>query len=129
MHEIFHALGRWHEQSRPDRDEYVRINEGNIIPGQERNFRKLSLTTASTQGIPYDYRSLMHYRHHAFSRNGHSTITPIKSGVNPEDLGQRNGFTDSDVRHVNALYGCGELRHTADASHEFVQLPCLFAFV
>lgn len=33
MHEMFHALGRWHEQSRPDRDQFVRINEENIQSG------------------------------------------------------------------------------------------------
>ena len=33
QHEIFHALGRIHEQSRPDRNSYVRINEKNIKKG------------------------------------------------------------------------------------------------
>lgn len=36
QHEILHALGRVHEQNRPDRDQYVTINKQNIIQGKTK---------------------------------------------------------------------------------------------
>lgn len=59
-HEIGHALGFNHEQSRPDRDEYVTVNFDNIQTSFRNNFDKRTTTDAMTN-VPYDYSSAMHY--------------------------------------------------------------------
>lgn len=130
MHEIFHALGRWHEQSRPDRDLYIKIIEDNIqsgthnqdcwmwnsLPtiyacfpstGVESNFDVISSAFATTQGVSYDFFSIMHYSAYAFSRNGQPTIVPLDSSRSLNSLGQREGFSEGDLQHVKTLY-CGE---------------------
>lgn len=102
QHELIHALGFWHEQSRTDRDVYVKINNENILDGREGNFQRLETNNLN---VPYDYASLMHYGAKDFSKNGKDTITPLSPA---QTIGQRIRMSDNDVLKINKLYSCSK---------------------
>uniref|UniRef100_A0A8R1DEI7 Metalloendopeptidase n=1 Tax=Caenorhabditis japonica TaxID=281687 RepID=A0A8R1DEI7_CAEJA len=103
IHELMHAVGFFHEQSRADRDEYVKINWSNVETGLQDQFDKYSLSMIDHLGTKYDYGSVMHYAPTAFSKNGKPTIEPIENNV---EIGQRNGFSENDIYKINMLYNC-----------------------
>jgi hypothetical protein len=60
-HEVGHVLGLFHEQARTDRDDYVTINWANIPEVARQNFQILGEDAMNAYGVPYDYKSIMHY--------------------------------------------------------------------
>ena len=56
-----HALGLWHEQGRPKRDNYVTIHFEEVMPGFIENFQARRLGETTDNGLDYDYGSVMHY--------------------------------------------------------------------
>ncbi|XP_051979770.1 hatching enzyme 1.2-like [Xyrauchen texanus] len=102
QHELNHALGFYHEQTRSDRDQYVRINWENISPDMAYNFQKQN---TNNQNTPYDYSSIMHYGRTAFATQpGMETITPIPDAT--VQIGQRQDLSNTDILRINKLYGC-----------------------
>ncbi|GJQ78102.1 hypothetical protein Trydic_g2440 [Trypoxylus dichotomus] len=106
IHELMHALGFHHEQTRSDRDDYVTILWENITPGRESNFEKSENGTTTPFGIEYDYGSVMHYSKYAFSKNKKPTIEPKHPDVK---IGQRDGFSKGDLVKLNEMYNCSSV--------------------
>lgn len=98
IHEIGHALGLWHEQSRSDRDKFVEVRLENVADNQKHNFAKHVLD--GTDLGDYDYTSIMHYPPKAFSKNNLPTIV-AKNGA---DIGQRDGLSKGDIAAIRMLY-------------------------
>jgi hypothetical protein len=100
IHEIGHALGLWHEQSRIDRDLHIRILFDRIQPGMEHNFTQHIHDGVDIEG--YDFGSIMHYPLTAFSVDGRPTIELVSNftGV----VGQRDGLSEGDRATIKKMY-------------------------
>ncbi len=116
VHECMHALGIFHEQSRPDRDDYVQINYANISQTAcggpcDYNF---DIEPTATMVGPYDFESVMHYGQCSFSvcsncflsPSGCRTITvlPPYAATWQDQIGQRDNLSAGDILTMQTMY-------------------------
>lgn len=105
IHEIGHALGLWHEQSRADRDDFVLIHTSNIDPEYLHAFQ-----TYHEQGFDgfdhdsFDFYSIMMYHPYSFSLNGLPTITRLDGSDYPF---QRHELSPGDLAIIEFMYPAG----------------------
>ncbi|CAJ0578972.1 unnamed protein product, partial [Mesorhabditis spiculigera] len=103
-HEIGHALGFYHEQSRHDRDNMISLNRANIAASALDQFNKETTATNNNYGMPYDYGSVMQYSEGGFSSNGQPTmiakITPYQDTMGGDFV------SFYDISMMNQHYQC-----------------------
>ncbi len=114
IHELFHALGIWHEQSRSDRDNFIQINWQNMGTSNDTTWQFTKQNHAGVYpkqayGLPdsltYDFDSMMHYGQFDFSNNGQRTITVLAPNQSWQNrIGQRSHISFLDSLTLNFLY-------------------------
>ncbi|WP_459209242.1 M12 family metallopeptidase [Aquimarina rhabdastrellae] len=103
IHEIGHAIGLYHEQSRVDRDQHIKINFQNIEDGKAHNFRTYADRGREGNDILlFDFNSIMMYGPRFFSKNGKPTITKLNGDTYSI---QRDRLSGGDAIGALVLYG------------------------
>ncbi|KAL4239895.1 hypothetical protein ACF0H5_000695 [Mactra antiquata] len=123
IHELLHALGFWHEQSRTDRDNFVDIKYAHMILGTQSEFDIRPDTKDIVNAVRYDFHSILHYKYNQFAKvSSWDTIVPnaeYNCNTNPRNancvyktaLGQRIGLSRLDIERIQWLYECKAARH------------------
>ncbi|XP_067934064.1 uncharacterized protein [Watersipora subatra] len=102
QHEMAHAIGIEHEQTRVDSSRYIYYH-----PENARDHQPFSVYSASDTSIvtPYDVSSVMHYSSLAFTANSYKTMTakqPELDGL----MGSYVGASFFDYLTINHMYEC-----------------------
>ncbi len=98
-HEMGHALGFEHEQTRFDRDYYLTINWQNI---DKNSFSEYTRDLGQIDLLPYNQASIMHYGAEDDQRNNLTTIDTIPPGI---PIAHRSSLSAGDIEAVRTAHG------------------------
>lgn len=99
LHEMGHATGFWHEQERPDRNNYVTMNFNNMVT---TTYSNSLIQIDDMQPLTlYDWSSIMEYFPDNFSKNGNPVIETIPPGM---PLANFVGYSAGDIDAIKRLY-------------------------
>ncbi|WP_172329824.1 M12 family metallopeptidase [Mangrovicoccus sp. HB161399] len=100
LHELGHVLGLIHEQSRSDRDQFIRFLDPALAASTDGDWARVD--DSENYGIPYNLGSFMQYWDTAGSSSGKRTMEYIPDPSRRWDTPE---WLNADaVRAVNALY-------------------------
>ena len=98
-HEMGHALGFEHEQTRFDRDYYVKVHFENMDKNQVSQYAR---DLGQIDILPYNQASIMHYGPEDDQRNNLLTMETIPPGI---PIAHRSSLSAGDIETVRTVYG------------------------
>jgi hypothetical protein len=103
LHEIMHALGFIHQQSRQDRDQFIDVLWPNI---EQKYWSQYAIVPESfmegERGFAFDYNSVMLYQPSAFAISSDVLTMQTKGAdsINPS----QDGISEADIKRINRLF-------------------------
>ncbi len=104
-HEICHALGLWHEQMRPDRDEYIKVEFDNITEDWKGQYKARENKPWVYTSATFDFGSIMLYDSWGCCGVAIDESKPIMTKLDGKTFdSQREKLSATDIETLNRLY-------------------------
>ncbi len=99
VHEMGHAIGFEHEQTRANRNFYLTVRYDNM---DKNAYSQYDQDLTQVDLLPYEYASVMQYTSDGDMRNDFDTIDTIPLGI---ALSNNIGLSPGDIEAVRTMYG------------------------
>ena len=102
IHELMHTLGFYHEQCRPDRNDFLQVLWENIEEKYYAQFKKFPPKYFDFNKFPFDFNSIMLYPATAFAVGGDYSL--VKLDGTSYEVEEGRFLSPEDIKRVNFYY-------------------------